>query len=241
MNKRFAHIAAALALAVSLPAGASGIPVIDGANLGQSMMNHIESVAKYVEQIDQLKSQLAQLEKQYKAITGSRGLGQILMDPRFRQYLPEEWKSVYDAVRRGGYPGLNGDAKGVLDAIRKYDACANMLVATEKSTCEALASKGVQDKVFYEKAFDLATERVNQIEGLMQKISTTEDQKAIAELQARIAIEQASLQNEHTKLQMFGLIQQAEQRILEQQAHEDYIKWATTTEMPVLIDIDWRE
>ncbi len=52
---------------------------------------------------------------------------------------------------------------------------------------------------------------------LMGQINLTRDPKGIAELQARIAVEQAAVQNETTKLQLVGMLQRAEERLIEQQ------------------------
>ncbi len=49
----------------------------------------------------------------------------------------------------------------------------------------------------------------------MAKINGTPDPKAIAELQGRIAAEQAMIQNEQTKLQMYQMVAAAEDRLQE--------------------------
>lgn len=54
----------------------------------------------------------------------------------------------------------------------------------------------------------------------MDEISRTQDQKAIEELQARIAGEQAAIQNETTKLQMIAQLRQAEQALISEQRRE---------------------
>ena len=80
--------------------------------------------------------------------------------------------------------------------------------------------KGAQDKGFALDAYDAAKSRVNQIDQLMAKINDTSDPKAIAELQARIAAEQANIQNEQTKLQMYSMVAAAEDRIQKQRQRE---------------------
>ena len=54
----------------------------------------------------------------------------------------------------------------------------------------------------------------------MQKINQTQDPKAIAELQARIGAEQANIQNEQTKLQMYAMVAAAEDRVQTQRQAE---------------------
>lgn len=212
-------IVAALSLGVSAPSMAQ-IPVTDAASIATEVMNHVEDIAKYVEQISQLKAQLDQMKQQYEALTGSRNLGAILNDPKFKSYLPADWQNVYDSVRTGGYSSLSGTAKAIYDAVKKYDSCEYLPKEDEKIACQARAVKAAQDKAFAVDAFDRSKERLTQIEQLMNRINSTDDPKAIAELQGRIASEQAMIQNEATKLQMFQMIAAAEDRINQQQERE---------------------
>jgi type IV secretion system protein VirB5 len=58
----------------------------------------------------------------------------------------------------------------------------------------------------------------------MSQISTTQDPKAIGELQARIATEQGLIQNEQAKIQAMTMLVAAEKQIAEMQARETSIK-----------------
>lgn len=200
-------------------AHASGVPVIDAASIAQGQANQAESIAKALEQIEQLKSQLGQMKKQYSAITGSRSLGNLANNPAFRNYLPDDWKKVYDDIARGGYKGLTGEARKMRDASRVYDMCSRTVEA-HRAQCEQDAARGAIEKTFALEAYDKATARWDQIALLMKAINGTTDPKAIAELQARIQTEQAALQNEQTKLDLYRMVADAEARIAEQKAIE---------------------
>ena len=81
----------ALTLAVSLqasitPANAGGIPVIDVANLA----NTLENIVQWGKQLQAMKEQYAQQLAQYQSMTGKRGFGTVLNDPNLRQYLPAD-------------------------------------------------------------------------------------------------------------------------------------------------------
>jgi type IV secretion system protein VirB5 len=69
-------------------------------------------------------------------------------------------------------------------------------------------------------AYDTATSRLNQIEQLSKQINATDDPKAIAELQGRIATEQAAINNEQTKLQLYQMVADAQDKIQEQRQRE---------------------
>lgn len=214
-------LAAALAIGIASTGSvaATGIPVVDVASLANDTANQAANIAKYIKMIQQYKTQIDQMKHQYEALTGSRGLGMIANDPELRNYLPEDWQTVYDKVAQGGYSGLSGSAQAILDANAIFNMCADKL-GDAKRICERSSSKAAQDKAFAVEAFESAKDRWDQISQLMQTINSTTDPKAIAELQARINVEQAAIQNEQTKLQMYAMIAQAEDRLIEQQQRE---------------------
>jgi type IV secretion system protein VirB5 len=196
------------------------IPVTDGASIGQQIAAQAETIAKWKVQYDQMVSQIEQAKQQYESITGSRGLGTIMNDPAMRDYLPGDWQAVYDSVKSGGYSGLTGTGKSVYNANKIYDACAHFTDSQQRTSCEALAVKSAQDKGLALDAYEKAKSRINQIDKLMSKINDTSDSKAIAELQGRIAAEQANIQNEQTKLQMYQMVAAAEDRVQQQRQKE---------------------
>lgn len=196
------------------------IPVTDVASIGTQVSNQIETIAKWKMQYDQMINQIDQAKQQYQSLTGSRGLGNIMNNPAMRDYLPGEWQAVYDSVKNGGYSGLSGTGKSVYDANKIYDACGHLTIAQQRTACEAQAVKGSQDKGFALDAYNVAKSRINQIDQLMQQINQTQDPKAIAELQARIGAEQANIQNEQTKLQMYSMVAAAEDRVQKQRQRE---------------------
>lgn len=196
------------------------IPVTDGASIAQQVSAQIETIAKWKMQYDQMTSQINQMKQQYESLTGSRNLGQILNNAALRDYLPNDWQGVYDAVKSGGYSGLSGRALSIYEGNKAFDACAHFKIADQRTACEAQAVKGAQDKAFALDAYDKAKSRLTQIDQLMAKINDTPDPKAIAELQGRIAAEQAMIQNEQTKLQMYQMVAAAEDRLQEQRQRE---------------------
>lgn len=207
------------ALAAALAFGSSahaGIPVIDGANLAQSIQQVLAWAQQYqqmAEQIQQAQQQLQQLETTYQSMTGSRGLGSLLANPGLPQYLPEEWKTVYATASGGGYAGISG----ALSQILADEQLVGSVAAIEQQIMQRSREVAATDKALGLRAYDGAKARLTQIEALMGQINGTSDPKAIAELQARIQAEQAAINNEATKLQMIAMLQQAEQRLIDEQ------------------------
>ncbi|KFA30049.1 P-type DNA transfer protein VirB5 [Xanthomonas vasicola] len=215
--KKYALILAAT-LALSGTAFA-GVPVTVIADV-PAITNQIETMAKWKAQYDQMVSQINQMKQQYDSVTGSRGLGQIMNNPALRDYLPSDWQKVYDSVRTGGYNGLSGSAAAIYDANKVFDACGRMAAGAQRTACEAAAVKPAQDKAFAGEAYAAAKSRLDQINSLMGQINQTQDPKAIAELQGRIASEQAMIANEQTKLQLFQMMAQADEKLHEQRQRE---------------------
>lgn len=224
MKRLVLGLAIALSVAGIGSASATGIPVIDAASLADQAANQVENLAKYVQMIQQYKTQIDQMKQQYDSLTGSRGLGEIAQNPQLREYLPDNWKAVYDGVKSGGYQGLTGAGKAIADANRIYDSCGSKTGA-DKAVCERAGAKAAQDKAFSLGAFDKAKQRWDQIAQLMGQINSTSDPKAIAELQARINTEQAAIQNEQTKMQMYAMVSAAEDHLIQQQEREAAAKW----------------
>jgi type IV secretion system protein VirB5 len=213
-------IASIILLTVSKVCLSTGIPVVDAASIAKQVANQVQVMQQWKQQFDQMTSQISQLQQTYQSMNGSRGFGQIANNPALRNYLPQDWQQVYDAVSRGGYQGLTGSAQSIFANNQVYDLCAHITIQEAKTACEARAVKSAQDKSYATTAYSAAQQRINQIDQLMGQINTTQDPKAIAELQGRIAIEQANIANENTKLQLYEMMAKAEDRLQEQKQRE---------------------
>lgn len=231
MKMKFAKKAVVVLLTATLAfssvtSQASGIPVIDGAAAAQRAQNFLQEMAEMAKQLTEMKAQLDQAKKQYKALTGSRNLGDILNNPAIRSALPADWQKVYDNIQRGGYKGLDGTAAAIADAAGLMNRCKRLTNEQSKQSCESQAVQSAQVKSDLKKAFDAAEIRLKQIEGLMGQINSATDPKAIADLQARIQSEQAKIQNEQTRIQMYKMMQEENQKILAQQRSEARVRAA---------------
>lgn len=200
-------IVACIAL-LSTHSFAAGIPVFDAANVMQAITS-----------VQQLKAQLEQQKQIYQAMNGSRGLGKLLNDPSLRNYLPADWQSVYDNLSKGGLSGITGSAAVILKSTQHFD-CTKLKEQNSRLQCEKRAGKIAQDKAFGLAAYEQSARRVEQIEALMGKINETADAKAIAELNARLQAENALIQNEQIKLQLFQYLSQVQDNAIEQEKRE---------------------
>ena len=66
------------------------------------------------------------------------------------------------------------------------------------------------------KALDNATDRLENLNQLAKRINQDTDAKAIADLNARINIEQAAIQNEQTRLQLYMKLAEVQEKHAEE-------------------------
>lgn len=201
-SRRLKAVLTAGGLAFASAARAQGIPVFDSSSFGQMVVS-----------VKALHDQLTQLQAAYQAVSGTRNLGAVLYDPSLRRYLPAEWASVYDTAAVGGYAGISGP----LRAVQSRERLTGTVSDAQASVAARSRTTAMTDKAVGMQAFDGARARLAQIEGLMRQINLTRDAKGVQEIQARVAVEQAAVQNETTKLQLVAMLQRAEERLVEQQ------------------------
>lgn len=208
-----------LAVAGTGAANAQGIPVIDAANLAQS----VQQVISWSQQLTQMQNQLTQMQQQYAAISGNRGFGSVLNNPTLQNYLPTNWQQVYSQVQSGGYAGLTGAAQTLRNQSAIYncqDQSGAGWTSADTNACNRSLNKSFQDKAYVQQSYQSSMDRMTQIQGLINQVSLTQDPKGVAEIQARIAGEQAALNDEQTKLNLYKQSEEIEDKLIQQQMHE---------------------
>lgn len=214
----FKKLLFALVAAIGCASVHAQIPVTDAASLGQQ----IQQVASWAKQITAMKDQLNNQKQLFESMNGGRGIGQLLNKPELRNTLPPDWQTVYSSVQSGGYAGLTGSAKTIRDANMIYDC--RQKTGAERALCDREASKAAQDKAFSLAAYDAAQKRLDNIQSLMGQIDNASDAKTAADLQNRMQAENAMIQNEQTKLMMFKMMADVEDKLINQQKREQDMK-----------------
>lgn len=184
-------------------------------------LNHVEQMAKWVEQLMQMKRQLSQLESTYGSLNGIRGMGALFNNVTAWKYLPPDWQQVYRDLELGKTTSLTGSIRTIRAAYSTFDKSK---LSNPDGEIGRLYERGWNNagvaKGFAEDGYRQASERLASLQGLLDKIDASTDQKDVLDLQARIQAEQAMLQNEQVKL---GLVQQlaAAEQQLQQQGLKD--------------------
>ena len=207
MSLRYRLSAIAFALYAGSAAQAQGIPVIDAANLVQTIQQVIHDITKINNQVQQI----TQLQSHLSSINGMRNLGAIFDNPLLRNYVPAEAYTVINAVTSSGYSGLNATAKTLRDAGMVYN-CMD-LSGLARTNCQAALAQPYQQKGLLQDAMKTAAGRLSQITALMGQVNATTDQKAVQEIQARVGAENALLAHEISQVQMLQGMADSEERI----------------------------
>lgn len=203
--------------AVIALAGATSVaamPVFDAAAFAQA----VKQVAAWKQQFEQMALQLKQLQDQHAALTGSRGLGNILNNPQLRTIVPADAAQVYDAVQRNGSSSLTAQALGIRNASKVYD-CDNR-TGIDKTTCQAFLNNSAQAQAYQQNAMILLNQRMDQINGLQGQINSTNDPKSIAELTARLVAESAQVANDANRIIVLKAMSESADRAAQQALKE---------------------
>lgn len=182
----------------------AGMPVIDSANLAQSIQQVISWAKQQIQMNEQLANQVTQIANQvqaFKAMTGTRNLGQSFNNPQLQQIIPSNTQSVMSSINSQGFSGLTPQAQTIRTATMIYN-CLDKPVGQLRNSCQAVLSGPAQSQAFATNALNTSQQRVTEIQNMQQQINKTQDPKAIAEVQAALAAEQAQVQNDAIRVQL---------------------------------------
>ncbi|MGV1776959.1 P-type DNA transfer protein VirB5 [Agrobacterium fabrum] len=210
-------LSAVLMLAAEGVSG-QGIPVNDQAAIAKQ----IESIAQLKSQLDALNEQIGQARQLYGSLnklTDMADVAEVLNDPAIRKALPFDFAAI-EGLLKGNGTGVFGDsASRFLEGNSTYRTDADDFYARELSR---LQNKNAGQMSVGEQIYDAATKRIDGIDQLRGKISTAGDAKEIADLQARLQVEQAFLQTDVLRMEGLRMVQEAQNQVDEQRKAEDW-------------------
>lgn len=211
-NKTFRAIGALIITLVSANAAAQ-IPVTDTASISAQAMQHAESLAKHLEQIATLKQQLESAKRQYEALTGTRNLGDLLNNPAIRKSLPDD----VQAMLKSGDNSLGSIANSV-QRIQSEERLSGDFSIDRQALTQRIENLGVRSKALLEQAQSGTLARLSQVDQLQTQINLATDPKAIADLQARLQVEQANIVADQMRADLLSRQIEAEKLLIERQA-----------------------
>ena len=213
----------ALALTVTLLAGGAAAPVP-----AQTLVYDPTAVGKLVQQygnalqqLDQLKAQVAQGKQLYAGFNTASGVNSIaseLASPALRAFLPDADK--YVAAAKGDMSALGTlgtAATSIRSANRIYTPAASDPAGQD---LEAAGNRAARDLAMGQQVATVSASRLQGLQQLQTAIGTATDARAIMDLQARLQAEQAMISNDQVRLQGLAMAQTAEDRVQQQRDRE---------------------
>lgn len=221
---RMKHVCVGMAIVLTIITGsttktdASGIPVIDTANLVQSVLQAIA----WIQQFQQMQQQILQADQQIHAIMGSRNMGSLLNNLTLAGVVPSDVNAVYHAIRSGGVQGLTAAAQIIRNNRMIYNCEGKTGDALR--ICQNMLNQTPQSQAYYANTYQMLMGRMQQIRALTTRINQTEDAKEILELNGRIAAEQAQVSNDTNRIMTMKSMIEAEEKAAQQEHQERVLK-----------------
>jgi len=221
-----AYILAAAA-SLAAPHAKAGIPVIDFAavaNLIQQVMYWQQQISGMQKQYEQLKASKDQLAQTHNAMTGSRGMEQLLPTSELaRNYLPPSYGELMHTLN-----GSSASYAGLASQVQSIMKANSILTGTQMEglspELRQIVQQGRQSAALLngmtQNAYQGTSQRFSALQVLIDRIASAQDPKAIQDLQARILAEQTMLTNEQTKLQSLYQVAHSEELMRKQRARE---------------------
>ncbi|NKN10545.1 P-type DNA transfer protein VirB5 [Rhizobium laguerreae] len=199
---------------------AQGIPVIDETAIAKQ----IESITQLKSQLDALNQQLQQAQQLYASlnkVTNMADVAGLLNDPSIRKALPQDFNAIEGLLKGSATGAFATSASKFLENNSTYRTDANDFYAQELARAQ---NRNAGQMSLGQQIYDAATKRIDGIDQLRQQISSAANAKDIADLQARLQAETAFLQTDVLRMQALQMVQQAEVQVDDQRKAEDWRK-----------------
>lgn len=199
MKPKLALAALTLACLTSLTPTtyAGGIPVFDGA-----------SIAQWAEQLMRMNDQIHQAKAHLEAISGSRGIGELLDNPAIKSQLPKDWQKLITEIKK---------TESYIKERKKYPTVAGM--PKTNAMYDVMASQQALMNDLYEQSVG----RIQQVQDLMGQIDRASDPAAKVDLTNRLINEQNAIQAVSNLVNLLQKKQKQELEEASRQAREEFI------------------
>ncbi len=205
----FAAVPIALASAAS-PASAQGIPVFDTTTYMQALQTARQTLTMVEQGKQQLETAANQLNSLRK-LTNVNRIAPQLLNPQVRNILPN---TTTDALTL-----FDGDLSqlGPLGSLASRIQ-SRYALSPSGSDADAAYSQALKDATgpsavtaaLGENTLSITQARMQGLDQLREQLSNARDPKDVMDLQARVAVEQAQLQNDMLKMQAVQMAQAGE-------------------------------
>ena len=181
----------------------------------------IQQAQTALSQLNELKAQVGEARRLYDGFntaSGAGGLAKILGAPQLRAFVPDVDK--YVAAAKGDLAAL-GDvgrkAADIRSAQRLFTAPADDALGQD---LERAGDRAARDLALGQQAASVGADRLTGLRELTAALDAAPNARAVLDLQARIAAEQAMTANDQMRLQGLAMAQAAEHRLQSQRDRE---------------------
>lgn len=210
----------ALSLAAAL-AGATGaaqaqMVVVDPTAIAKQ----IEQLQHMVQQLNTMKQQLDQAQQLYGSLnklTDMNSVASLLNNPQIRNALPKEFSQIESLFKGAGTGPFGNLASSYASSNQSYSSPGNDFYAQELAK---LNKTNAAAQSLAQSIYEGASQRMDGIEQLRQRLSSASDAKDVLDLQARLQAEQAFLQTDVLRMQGLRMMQQAQIEVNVQRRQE---------------------
>jgi type IV secretion system protein VirB5 len=203
------------------PAAHAQWAVIDVASIQQL----VQEVATMREELTTAQAQLSQARSEYAAMTGNRGMGQLLSGQN-RNYLPADWAELNAVLEGSGgaYASLASSLQSLVASNAVLTAAqVASLSATERAQLQADRSSTALLQAMTQQALSATSARFATLQQLIAAIPRAADEKASLDLEDRISAEETMLQNDEIKMGVLYQLARADKQANDQRAREQAI------------------
>jgi len=215
-NSRFL-LGATLSLGLGSASFAQGVPVIDATSLANQKEQFAQEIAQLVKEYEQAK----EMYEAVNGVTDMDDIADLLNDPDVREILGSDAQDIAAAfdVNLDALGDLSGTAQSVYDfaSLSGDNISADDFYHSE---LERIQKQSGRDVALGERIMNLSDDRLEGLEELRMEIGKVETQKEVDALNARIAVEQAMLQNDTVRVQGMAMLQEAQLKAEEQRQLE---------------------
>lgn len=181
----------------------------------------IQQATTALNQLNELRTQVAEAKRLYDGFNSASGAGalaKILDTPQLRAFVPDI--DAYVAAAKGDLAAL-GDigrkAAEIRNGARLYTAPADGLLGEE---LERAGDRAARDLALGQAAASAGAARLAGLREIAAALDGAPNVRAVMDLQARTAVEQAMMTNDQMRLQGLAMAQAAEERLEAQRDRE---------------------
>jgi type IV secretion system protein VirB5 len=207
-----------LSSAAATPARAQGIPVYDSSGYLQALA----TVKNTLSMIEQGKEQIAEAQQLYGSfnqVTNVNGIASSLSTDAMRHLLPADARDIGRLMSSDN--ASLGSLGSAATRIREANSVALPelrpgATAYERSSRDALLRNGnmaARDAAIAESAYGVSAQRTAGLEELRTSLDSASDAKQVMDIQARVGVENAHIQNDAVQLQALRMRQEAARQL----------------------------